>query len=76
MALARELSASGRRDMTTCNRVLRKVDRIVVVVVFVVMIDGKLASQKAKTVPRLAGGHEADKLDLVIIPIINLITNA
>ena len=58
---------------------LGKVDRIVVVivvvvVVFVVMIDGKLASQRAKTDPRLAGGHEADKLDLVIT-IINLMTN-
>ena len=36
--------------------------------------DGKLASQRAKTDPRLAGGHEADKLDLVI-SIINLMTN-
>ena len=59
MALAKGLRASGRRDMTTCDRVLGEVEEGGGVTL-------KLASQSAKTDPRLAGGQEADKLDLMI----------
>ena len=45
--------------MTTCDRVLGEVEEGGRVTL-------KLASQSAKTDPRLAGGQEADKLDLMI----------
>ena len=60
MALARGLRASGRRDMTTWDNILGKVGG------WGFKIGGKLASQSAKTDPRLAGGQEADKLALMI----------